>query len=38
MADTLPPLRFGYDAFEPYIDAETMEFHYDKHHKPTPTT
>ncbi len=25
MAHKLPPLRFGYDALEPYIDAETME-------------
>ncbi len=33
MAHKLPPLRFGYDALEPYIDAETMELHHDKHHK-----
>jgi superoxide dismutase, Fe-Mn family len=32
MAHKLPPLRFGYDALEPYIDAETMELHHDKHH------
>ena len=32
MAHKLPPLRFGYDALEPSIDAETMEFHHDKHH------
>lgn len=32
MAYKLPPLRFGYDALEPYIDAETMELHHDKHH------
>lgn len=25
MAYELPPLRFGYNAFEPYLDAETME-------------
>lgn len=28
----LPPLPYGYDALEPYIDAETMMFHHDKHH------
>ena len=33
MAHKLSPLRFGYDALEPYIDAETMELHHDKHHK-----
>ena len=32
MAYKLPPLRFGYDALEPFIDAETMELHHDKHH------
>ena len=29
---TLPPLPYGYDALEPYIDARTMEIHHDKHH------
>jgi Fe-Mn family superoxide dismutase len=29
---TLPPLPYAYDALEPYIDAETMQFHHDKHH------
>ena len=33
MAYKLPPLRFGYDALEPYLDAETMELHHDKHHQ-----
>lgn len=28
----LPPLPYDYDALEPYIDAETMRFHHDKHH------
>lgn len=28
----LPPLGFDYDALEPYIDAETMKLHHDKHH------
>jgi superoxide dismutase, Fe-Mn family len=32
MAHKLPPLRFGYDALEPYIDAATMELHHDRHH------
>jgi Fe-Mn family superoxide dismutase len=32
VAYKLPPLRFGYDALEPAIDAETMELHHDKHH------
>ncbi|KAJ8902713.1 hypothetical protein NDN08_006033 [Rhodosorus marinus] len=30
---TLPPLPYPYDALEPYIDAETMKIHHDKHHK-----
>jgi superoxide dismutase, Fe-Mn family len=29
---SLPPLPYGYDALEPYIDAETMHLHHDKHH------
>ena len=33
MAYKLPPLRFGYDALEPYLDTETMELHHDKHHQ-----
>lgn len=28
-----PPLPYAYDALEPYIDAQTMEIHYDKHHR-----
>ena len=28
----LPPLPYSYDALEPYIDAETMRFHHDRHH------
>ncbi|MBW4464323.1 MAG: superoxide dismutase [Pegethrix bostrychoides GSE-TBD4-15B] len=28
----LPPLPYAYDALEPFIDAETMQFHHDKHH------
>jgi Fe-Mn family superoxide dismutase len=30
---TLPPLPYPYDALEPYIDKQTMEIHYTKHHK-----
>ena len=33
MAFELPPLPYDYDALEPTIDAETMRFHHDKHHK-----
>jgi Fe-Mn family superoxide dismutase len=32
MAFTLPPLPYGFDALEPYIDAKTMEIHHGKHH------
>ncbi|MBE3595976.1 MAG: superoxide dismutase [Hydrogenibacillus sp.] len=28
----LPPLPYPYDALEPYIDAKTMEVHYNGHH------
>ncbi|MGN1401246.1 MAG: superoxide dismutase [Bacillus sp. (in: firmicutes)] len=30
---TLPPLPYPYDALEPYISAEIMRLHHDKHHK-----
>ena len=30
---TFPGLGFAYDALEPYIDAQTMELHYNKHHR-----
>jgi Fe-Mn family superoxide dismutase len=30
---TLPDLPYGYDALEPYIDAQTMELHHSKHHQ-----
>src|SRR6186997_129929 len=30
---TLPPLPFDYSALEPWIDAETMKLHHDKHHQ-----
>jgi Fe-Mn family superoxide dismutase len=28
----LPPLPYDYNALEPYISANTMRFHHDKHH------
>jgi Fe-Mn family superoxide dismutase len=28
----LPPLSYPFNAFEPHIDAKTMEIHHDKHH------
>ena len=28
---SLPKLPYAYDALEPYIDADTMYFHHDKH-------
>lgn len=30
---TLPKLPYGYKDLEPYIDAQTMEIHYSKHHQ-----
>jgi Fe-Mn family superoxide dismutase len=33
MAITLPELPYAYDALQPYISAETFEYHHDKHHK-----
>ena len=32
MAFTLPPLAYAYDALQPYMSKETLEFHHDKHH------
>lgn len=32
-AVTLPKLPYAFDALEPYIDAQTMEIHHDRHHK-----
>lgn len=28
----LPPLPYAYNALEPHIDAQTMQFHHDRHH------
>ncbi len=33
MLKELPQLNYTFDALEPYIDAQTMEIHYTKHHK-----
>ncbi|MGV8042094.1 MAG: superoxide dismutase [Thermoanaerobaculaceae bacterium] len=33
MAHQLPPLPYGYDALEPYIDEATMRLHHGKHHQ-----
>jgi Fe-Mn family superoxide dismutase len=30
---SLPPLGYDFDALAPFIDAETMELHHDKHHQ-----
>jgi len=30
---TLPDLPYDYSALEPWIDAETMKIHHDKHHQ-----
>ncbi len=32
MTFTLPELPYAYDALDPYMSAETLEFHHDKHH------
>ena len=29
----LPELPYAYDALQPYMSRETLEFHHDKHHK-----
>ena len=31
MAFTLPELPYAHDALKPYMSAETLEFHHDKH-------
>jgi Fe-Mn family superoxide dismutase len=33
MARELAPLPYSFDALEPYIDAQTMEIHHDRHHQ-----
>ena len=32
MSFTLPELPYAYDALQPYMSRETLEFHHDKHH------
>ena len=32
MSFELPALPYAKDALEPYISAETLEYHYGKHH------
>ncbi len=32
MAFTLPPLPYAYDALQPFMSKETLEYHHDKHH------
>lgn len=32
MSFTLPPLPYAYDALQPYMSKETLEYHHDKHH------
>ena len=32
MTFELPELPYAYDALDPYMSAETLEFHHDKHH------
>ena len=29
---SVPPLKYPFNAFEPHIDAKTMEIHHDRHH------
>ncbi|AQZ50733.1 superoxide dismutase [Martelella mediterranea] len=38
MAFELPDLPYAYDALAPYMSAETLEFHHDKHHNTYVTT
>ena len=33
MAFELPSLPYAYDALQPYMSKETLEFHHDKHHQ-----
>jgi Fe-Mn family superoxide dismutase len=33
MAFEVPALTYAYEALEPYIDAQTMHLHHDKHHQ-----
>src|SRR5262245_66609471 len=33
MAFELPKLPYAYDALQPYMSKETLEYHHDKHHQ-----
>ena len=33
MSFELPPLPYAYDALAPFMSAETLDFHHDKHHQ-----
>ncbi|MEO0327262.1 MAG: superoxide dismutase [Pseudomonadota bacterium] len=33
MAFELPDLPYAYDSLDPFMSAETLEFHHDKHHQ-----
>ena len=33
MAFELPPLPYAYEALQPYMSKETLEYHHDKHHQ-----
>jgi Fe-Mn family superoxide dismutase len=33
MAFELPPLPYPYDALQPHMSKETLEYHHDKHHQ-----
>jgi Fe-Mn family superoxide dismutase len=33
MAFTLPDLPYDYEALQPFMSRETLEYHHDKHHK-----
>lgn len=33
MSFTLPTLPYSYDALEPFLDAQTMKIHHQKHHQ-----
>jgi len=38
MSLTLPDLPYAYDALQPYMSRETLEYHHDKHHNAYVTT
>ncbi len=33
MTFKLPDLPYAYDALQPYMSAETLQYHHDKHHQ-----